>query len=49
MADSFDWTHKLRCCGLAGGDIAFDENGKATLDASSEKENARVCTIDVAL
>jgi hypothetical protein len=39
----------LGCRGLEAGDIGFEANGSATLEASSEKENDRICTIEVDL
>ena len=47
----FAGVHGLRsCCGLAGADLVPRlEKGIATLAPSSEKENARVCTIEVDL
>jgi hypothetical protein len=35
--------------GLVVGDIGFEANGSATLDASSEKESDRIWTIEVDL
>lgn len=39
----------LGCLGLADGDIGLDAKGRATLEASSEKESDRICTMEVEL
>lgn len=39
----------LGCRGLEPGDIGREANGRVTLDASSEKENDRIWTIEVDL